>query len=234
MYKNKATLLCFVFYILAVVIYLSALIVGNYNVQLISKPLIAPLILLPFLLAVKKEKNNSIMLLIVLIFAFFYVSDMYFLFNKNKPSLVQFICCNLGYVCFVTLQISDFIKIPKQEKRRLLKSTTFIATVSALTVVLSVVLLNIETHSAFETFLFFAFVLEFILMIALTTLQNTYKINEKGMFEALAIICCIVSDLFFVFNFYFYELHVLAFISAAFKSVFYCFLGYYLYYRSVE
>lgn len=92
MLRNKASLVFFAVYFIAVVVYLTAVTVDNYTLQLFSKPFVIPAIFMFYLLA----NNFKVPFVNIIIYLLFYSGEMYFLWNNNLPNLFQMITCNLG------------------------------------------------------------------------------------------------------------------------------------------
>lgn len=230
MLRNKASLVFFAVYFIAVVVYLTAVTVDNYTLQLFSKPFVIPAIFMFYLLA----NNFKVPFVNIIIYLLFYSGEMYFLWNNNLPNLFQMITCNLGYILFITIQLEDVKQIPKKVATGLFKDFMFLVTISALAFLMIKIVISVELDSKLEFFIFCAFAVEFVLMIILSVLYNFYKFDKKGFFGVLTILSFILCNSFFVFNFYFYEHKIFELICAVFESFCYCFMTYYFISKSMN
>lgn len=216
---NNAKLPVLLYFIVSLV-YLTGVLFDNDSLELYTKPLIIPSMVWYCYSSFRFHKNKNL----ILLFFLFYTGDMSYLLVKSKPNYIGLMSFLLVYI----LVISYFLKTISANHVGAKLDKAFIYTAFALFTIMLSLLVNIELDSKVQFFIYFIVSAELVLMGVLSSYLYYLKADDKSIYMLLAVICFILSDLFFAFYNNFFQLKILELINTTFQTLSYFFVAKYL------
>jgi len=215
MHKIDASILLYSF---ASIVFILASSYENYELILLTKPIILPSIFFAYYTRVKGQIDIAFTLSLVM----FFIGDMFLLIGGDEFFELILVIFLIPYFFVLYFIWGDFKEIIKSKRKRVVDFAFFLVLIVLTTLIfLTLDFLEVKTTTEFVLYTLFALALE--VMGCFTAVVYYNSTNKRNFYLTLTVSTFILSDLFFVLYRSLDEIILLRMINAATQTLSYFF-----------